>query len=347
MTFRTAAVGLGLLGAIGSASHAQLVQFETDATLDRWMYPFNGTPGNRLSASTFGAPRLEGFDDHDAQFVLGFETDAAVPVGLAAADYRVVSARVFVGVSNDRQFRYDPTYDAQNTYENQVGSYPGLVPDSDPGRPIMLWGIGYRDGFTLETWNETSPFGFNPVIPPAQGARTAFSAVFDAAGVPTDISNSLKQETDYTPFAIGTTDAVAPGDPVPADTVFSFDVDLCDPGVRAYIAQSLAAGEVRFGVTSLSPADGGPDGGSGEVTYPVWHTRENPVAQILGLFPRLEIEVRVGNAGDYNGDGVRNFFDISDYLNDFNAGDLSADMNADCVLNFFDISTFLTEFNNP
>ena len=347
MTHRTACVGLGLLAAIGSVSHAQLVQFETDATLDRWMYPFNLTPGSRLSASTFGAPRLEGFDDYDAQFIVGFRTDADIPTGLSPDRYRIVSLRVHASVSNDAQFRYDPTYDAHDTYQTQDGDFPGLVPDADPGRPVKLWGLGYREGFSLGTWTETSPFGFNPTVPPAQGARTAFMAVFDADGTPSDASNHLKDQVDLTPMSVGQTDAAAPGDLVPVDSTFTFEVDPCDPGVRAYLTESLSAGELRFAIASLHPASGGPDGGSGDITYPIWYTRENPVAQILGLVPRLEIEVRAGNAGDYNGDGVRNFFDISEYLNDFNAGDLRADMNGDCVLNFFDISIFLSEFNTP
>lgn len=334
-----------LLALFGSAAHAQVFSVATDATLDRWMYPFNGSPGTRLSASTFGAPRLEGFDDYDAQFIVGFRTSSSVPAGQAPTAYRVISAKVYAVVSNDGQFRFDPTYDHQNTYQNQVGSYPGLVPDSDPGRPVTLWGVGYRDGFSLANWIETSPFGFNPTIPPAQQARTAFMATFSADGSASDASNHLKAEADLTPAAIGQTDTVNPGDLVPADTEFAFEVNLCDPGVRAYLTQSLSAGELRFAIACLHPADGGPDGGSGDVTYPVWYTRENPIAQIFGLVPHLEIQVRVGNAGDYNGDGIRNFFDISAFLNDFNAGNPAADMNTDCALNFFDISIFLNEFN--
>ncbi len=331
-----------------TAADAQLIEAEAPATLDRWMYPFNGSPGTRLSSSTFGAPRLEGFDDHDAQFIVGFRTDSLVPTSLAASAYRVVSATVYATVSNDAQFRYDPTYDNQNTYDNQEEPpYPGLVPDPDAGRPVSLWGIGYREGYTLQTWTETTPFGFNPTVPPAQGARTAFGAVFDPAGTPIDISNHLKAEIDRTPLAIGRNPDLTPGDLVPFDSTFAFEVNLCDPGTRAYLRESLSAGELRFGITSLHPASGGPDGGSGDPSYPIWYTRENPIAQILGLQPRLEIVVRVGSAADYNGDGQRNFFDISTFIADFNAGNPAADVNTDCLLNFFDISAFIAEFNTP
>lgn len=336
---------LAVCGGVGGSASAQVFNLGIDATLDRWMYPFNGSPGTRLSASIFGAPRLEGFDDYDAQFVVGFQTEEDVPTGLAASSYRVISATVYAVISNNMQFRYDPTYDNQNTYQNQVGEYPGYVPDSDPGRPISLWGVGYRDGYSLANWGETSPFGFNPLIPPAQEGRVIYMASFDAAGVPTDASNHLKAEIDLAPAAIGRTSVVTPGDLVPADTEFAFQINLCDPGMRAFLTESLSAGELRLAIASLHPATGGKGGGSGDVTYPIFYTRENPIAQIFGFSPHLELEVRVGSAGDYNGDGIRNFFDISEFLNDFNAGRPAADMNTDCTLNFFDISIFLSEFN--
>lgn len=48
---------------------------------------------------------------------------------------------------------------------------------------------------------------------------------------------------------------------------------------------------------------------------------------------------------DLNGDGVLNFFDVSVFLNAFNAGDSLADYNNDGSINFFDVSSFVSEFN--
>lgn len=347
MGIRSTPQALLIAGLLAPAAGAQVIDFASDATLDRWMYPFNGSPGTRLSASTFGAPRLEGFDDHDAQFIVGFDTESAVPTGLAASQYRVLSLTVTATVSNDSEFRYDPTYDNQNTYQNQEGSYPGLVPDADTGRPIHIWGVGYREGYSLATWTETSPFGFNPTFPPAQEARTAFMAVFDSLGNATDATNHLRAEIDLAPMAIGQTGTVSPGALVPFDTTFTFEIDLCDAGTRAYLAQSLSAGEVRFSISSLHSASGGKGGGTGDVSYPVWYTRENPIAQILGLMPRIEMEVRVGPAGDFNGDGAKNFFDVSSFLGAYNASDAAADLNGDCAFNFFDVSLFLAQYNTP
>lgn len=336
-----------VLGTVGSVAQAQTIDFQSASTLDRWMYPFNGTPGSRFNASTFGIPRLDGFDDHESQFIVGFRTDSAIPTGLAPDQYRVISARVTATVSNDQQFEYDPTSDDRHTVDSQEGGYPDLIPDSDPGRPVELFALGYRDGYTPQTWTETTTFGLHPTVPPAQEARTAFMAVLDSAGNATDGSNNLRQEFDLSPLAVGQTDAVAPGDLVPADTTFTFDINLCDPGTRAYLAQGLAAGEVRFSIASLHYAEGGPAGGSGPALYPEWYTRENPVAQILGYAPTVELTVRVGPIGDYTGDGVRNFFDIQAFVNDYNAHVPLADLTGDCQFNFFDIQAFVNAYNTP
>ncbi|MFK7884576.1 MAG: GC-type dockerin domain-anchored protein [Phycisphaerales bacterium] len=335
------------LACMQSGATAQSIDFESISTLDRWMYPFNGAPGTRFSATTFGAPRLAGFDDHDAQFIVGFDTSVGVPTGLAASEYRVTSLVVTATISNNNQFRFDPTSDPQASYESQEGGYPNLIADLDEGRPIEIWGLGYRDGFDASSWTEITTFGLSPVIPPAQEARTAFMAIFDAAGNPTEATNNLTQEIDRTPMGVGQIDTIAPGGLVPADSVVTFEVDLCDPGTRAYLAQSLALGELRFAISSLHFADGGPGGGTSDPLYPEFYTRENPIAQILGLEPTVELTVFTGPIGDYNSDGLRNFFDIADYINDFNAREPLADINGDCLFNFFDISAFIAEYNTP
>ncbi len=343
MPTNRSALVLALAGASsGCLAQTQIVDLTYDApTLDRWNYPFNGSPGTRLSASTFGAVLLDGFDDHDAQFVLGFETDADVATGLDTTQYQVLEATVTITNTNGGVFRYDSTYDTYDTYQFLDDSL-----DPDPGRPVHLWALGYRNGYDQTTWDEYSTFGGTPSVEPTQESRHAFAAYFPTEGsMPVDISNNLKQQFDPTPMAIAHTDAVAPGELVPADTEFRFDVDLCQPGVKHYLAQGLSLGEVRFAVTSLHDANGGKGGGTGDVLYPFWYTRENPVAQILGLTSTLHLRVRVGSPGDYNADGVFNFFDVSAFLGDFTAGSLDADLNGDCSLNFFDVSAFLTAFS--
>lgn len=327
--------------ASASIGQTQLIDIEYSApTLDRWNYPFNGSPGSRLSASTFGAVELEGFDDHDAQLVLGFSTINDILAGLDPSTYRILEATVTITNTNAEEFHYDPTYDLQDTYMFLDESL-----DLDVGRPIHLWALGYRNGFDQASWNEFTAFGGVPEVEPAQGSRNAFAADFPDGINARDISNNLKQEFDPTPMAIGQTDQVIPGENVPADTTFSFNANMCDPATQAYLADGLAFGEVRFAITSLNTANGGDGGGTGDVLYPFWYTRENPIALFFGLTPTLHLRVRIGSAGDYNADGSFNFFDVSAFLTDFNSGSLDADLSGDCNLNFFDVSAFLSAFS--
>ncbi|MEZ6164709.1 MAG: GC-type dockerin domain-anchored protein [Phycisphaerales bacterium] len=48
---------------------------------------------------------------------------------------------------------------------------------------------------------------------------------------------------------------------------------------------------------------------------------------------------------DLSGDGVINFFDVSEFLSYFSAQDVRGDLNNDGVFNFFDVSTFLQLFS--
>jgi hypothetical protein len=44
---------------------------------------------------------------------------------------------------------------------------------------------------------------------------------------------------------------------------------------------------------------------------------------------------------DLSGDGVINFFDVSEFLSYFSAQDVRGDLNNDGFFNFFDVSVFL------
>ena len=55
--------------------------------------------------------------------------------------------------------------------------------------------------------------------------------------------------------------------------------------------------------------------------------------------------VQASCPADLNGDGMLNFFDVSTFLNAFNAMNPIADFNGDGMFNFFDVSTFLGAYN--
>ena len=121
--------------------------------------------------------------------------DAAAP-GQAPESYAVFAARVRVTVSQGDRFVYDPTADSVTTLYDPAD--PEYTPDADPGKPVELFGVGYRGGpdaqhawaavssATTTAYCETCPFfGGPPVAQPAEGCRATFPATFDGAGVAT------------------------------------------------------------------------------------------------------------------------------------------------------------------
>lgn len=335
-----AASGLSLRCA---PSFAQIVTASyAEPTLDRWMYPFNSTPGNEPLAKTFGAILITGFDDRDGQFLLGFDTSQLVTPGLALDAYRVqsVTLRATVGVGG--QARYDPTWDSVATL--YADGDPTQTQDSDPGKPVEVFGVGYRNNYTSLTFGEFSPFsqvgGF-----PQEGTRNCYAAELDTDGnVTRDISRQVRQRFEAFPMAIGVTNEVPPGQLMPAPTELSFRMDLCSTGARRYIQRGLQQGKLMFMVTSLSPAQGGPGGGTGEVIYPEIYTRDNAIAIVLGAEPKMDFVVNIGRLADVDGDGGVTIDDLLLYLQWYSDGVLNGDVTDDCGVTIDDLLVYLEAY---
>ena len=278
--------------------------------MDRWMYPFNFEPGGRPVAPTFASfdPR---FDTRDAQFLLGWDTEGLVPVGRPASRYLLKRVRVTLTVTGNETFLYDSTFDSYLTHATNA---PGYVLDADRGRPIELFGAGFRGGFTAATFLENSFYGPLNAFTSANisiGTRNAYAVAFDDSGELVDIANHVGQHNvtwTNAPFeahawAVGVAAGVVDGNLVPQDAKFTFDVQLSDPKIHGYFQEALRAGKLRLFVSSLSPAaqvtpGGVGPGGSG--SYPQWATREN----LLYDAPRLEVEGVVVSDVDVDGDGI-------------------------------------------
>ena len=283
---------------------------------DRWMYPFNGTPATRTLASTFGAVYADpdSFDNKDATLIIAVNTAAAgIPTGQGVANYNGIDVRVtathFEGV-----FQYDPTYDAWQTY--LAASDPLHVADSDPGRPIELYGVGLRNGYTLPL--VLGPSG--PAGPPGfgegerhcegcnglgQAVRNAFPWDPGAADPQGDVSNNVRRRPPLTgggfdpyPWAIGTsTSGLSPGAAVPEGVfgvspgeTFEFHVDTSDPDVLAYVRQGLDTGVLAFAITSMHEVEQQVGG-----TNPNFYNRES--TDTAGLPPSVEVVVTVPEPG--------------------------------------------------
>lgn len=316
-----------------SAGEEDIAIYKSEPTLDRWMYPFNATPGTRIAASVFGnADQYEGsFDNRDAQMIIGFETATELPPG-TIEDLQVISAEVTLQVSNEG-IVYDPTTDPYTAFLDPKDE--NYVEDEDPGQPIELYGLGYRSGFNAGTWAEDSAFSFDdPLLP---GVRTAF-AIENNDGEIVDISNHVREGWTPTPFATATVDDVAPGETIPIDSIFTFSFDVAAPDVQEYILAALDEGQVNFAISSMT---------SVEVmagTFPLFYCKENPLVD-FGAAAAATLEIVVAplptNPCDLTGDGVVDGADLTVLLGSWGTDDALADLDASGTVDGADLTILL------
>jgi len=271
---------------------------------DRWNYGFNSSPGTRSVGSTFSAYQSGyPFDDRDGQVLLGFVTGDAVEPGYPASAYRIVSCTVTVSMASD-DIVYDPTLDGVTTY------LPEGEEDVDAGRPVIVTGVGFRNGWSAWTFGEDGEFG--EVM--AFGVRNAYPIDFDSSGNVRDISNSITEGFDPHPWSVGEVAGIQAGALVPAYGVVTFDLDVTDADIQCYLRHALSEGLLDVMVSSLHPAS--EPGSGGESNYPDWILKENPlvdlgVASAAGLSLSTEIVEPTGVTGDVTGDGA---VDVEDLL---------------------------------
>lgn len=327
--------GMALALTVGPAVGGVTVVRDTPS-LDRWMYPFNSSsPGTRPSAPVFGAlgqTELAGFtfDERDAQMLIGFELAPEIPTDLCR--YRITEASVRIAVTTGGAFVYDPTFDPRATYLTEAG-LPGGSADADPGRPVELFGVGYRNGLTAQSFAEGSVFG--PMI--ASRVRNAFATDF-AGGVARDISNSVVDGLSVTPFAIGVTTAAAPGAALPANAEFRFDLDLNNPDVLAYLREAVSQGRLRLAIATMFPAESAGGGGPGSGAYPTFYTKENLFG--AGRRARLTMTVEPCIEGDLDCSGVVDVDDLNLVLGDW-LGSGPGDADCDGVTDVDDLNLVL------
>lgn len=308
-------------------------------TLDRWNYPFNFEAATRPVAPTYGSfdPR---FDTRDAELLLGWDTGSALSTGRGPAQYLLRAVAVTLTsvapVPPILPFVYDPTYDSYRTYLRP--GTPEAEADADPGRPIELYGVGYRGGFTAETYLEGSPFG--PLGPISGGnisigTRNAYGFMFDTNGAPLDVANNVGQMNpawtnapfEVRPWAIGTTTNTVPGGDMPDGATMRFALDLRDPLVAGYLQRALNEGRIRLMVSSLSPAGQSTPGGTGVGgvgAYPWWSNKENLVYDP----PRIEVEGTLVTDADEDADGLPDDWERH-FFGGLSSGSAAADADGD------------------
>jgi len=252
-------------------------------TYDRWMYPFNASspPGSRPYAPSFGAFD-QSFDERDGQFYFAFVVSNAIPAGLGADSYEVVSLTLRASVDGET-FLYDPTFDSYVTH--MATNHPQYQPDVDVGRPLELFGAAFRGVHNGFSFGENGPFASAPGY---KGSRTVYPLGF-REGALVDASNHVDPDGtgtngfDPESFALGQAPLPA-GSLVPSGTEFEFVVNVSHPEIQAYLQDGCDQGILGFVIATLHAASFG-----GDVTYPNWVNKEN----VVGTPARLEMEYNV------------------------------------------------------
>ncbi|MDZ4830057.1 MAG: hypothetical protein SGJ09_07655 [Phycisphaerae bacterium] len=295
-----AALGLAAVASATALGDTVIDVTYTTPTADRWNYPFNPTPGIRPTASVFGnAAGSPLFDNLDGQMIVEWDTNSDVPTGRVPNSYIVASMKLTLEFASDLAIQYDDTTDPWQSF--LLPKDPAYIADRDPGQPIELFGTGFRNGYSLASWQETSPYapaGANLLSP---GVRNAFALGFSDSGKFLDVSNSVRDMFSPTPFATGIVASVSLGDFIPIGAECVFDVAIDNPVVQGYLQQGLATGKVSLSVTSLARVVQ-----QGSV-FPSFYCKENPlVAAGLAKAAKLHMTVLLIDCApvDFNCDGV-------------------------------------------
>ena len=323
--FFSSCLTLATLACSGSIAHAEQVLFvRSGPDLDRWNYPFNSSPGVRPTASTFGnEPGSTMFDNRDGQMIVGWNTSSEIPTGLGTDGYTIDGCIIELMVANDFVFTYDSTVDPFTAF--LLASDAEYVADEDVGQPIELYGTGFRNGFSLANWIETSPYTVAGMSALNPSVRNAFPISTNAKGQWVDVSNSVRQRWTPNPFAVGSIDGLKAGSLVPIGSVLRFELDVARADVQAFLQDAVNAGALRFTICSLTKVV--QQGGN----FPQFYCRENPVAAETGIGDAtLSLAVTTAScvAADLNCDGFVGAADLSQLLaawGDSGAGDLDGD----------------------
>jgi hypothetical protein len=129
---------------------------------------------------------------------------------------------------------------------------------------------------------------------------------------------------------------VQPGQIVPANTEFTFDINLCDPATRAYFQRALNDGRLNLIISSLHPTTG-----PSSTQYPVFYTKDNPLSPTFGYAAKLELVVNQGKRCDADNDGLQTVNDFVTFLNQYAAANPAADVDDNCLFNVNDFVNFM------
>jgi hypothetical protein len=227
-----------------------------------------------------------GADSRLGQLLVGWDTATAVPTNQPITRYLIRACRATVLVNDGNQVIYDPTHDALPTYFNT--NHPGWQPDPDAGRPVELFGVGFRNGY-----GETNFLQCSPVRNGSSATNNVYASSWTTNGSPEDVGNNVGKTNinfppfETWPFAVANTANIAPGNILPAGAQLTFDLDLQDPFLVGYLRRALKNGRLDLMVSSLHQVSGQ----FGSEPYPAFATRFNEA--LVNPPTTLDLEVTV------------------------------------------------------
>lgn len=336
---RVAVLGVGVLA---GSLFAQTFDFSTPSD-DRWQYPFNFSGGARPTASVFtslgtGVPSFSNFNDRDGAFIVAWNTAGQIAPGAGAGNYSIASIRVTLrnepgatwipDLTTDEWFTFDFNNDTfingDGIPRGEPGDIDGESSDSDPGRPIELFGAGFGPFYTAQTWTENSAYVGG--TDQANAPRDPFPMTYQAGSGDVlhcedsisgrhnqNLANPVGRFTPV-PWSTGAPiDYVPEQQTVPFDVVFDIHLDLADGRVRQYFQEQLNAGRVIVYVTALTETVmGGTTGG-----VPSFYNKEGLGLHPLARAPKLTVVLSQGLPGDLDGNGCVELQDLATLLSHF------------------------------
>lgn len=343
----TACGRIALLAAaclFAAAGRAQTISYFNDLPdIQMWSYPIasaNGPGSVRDRGSTFaafsetqnGSPAFfQGTGTEPTRrgsLLVAANTSMTVPL-VDASRYQINSLKIKMTLLGSLIL---PEFGLTLAYDGTLDESSAVVggTDSDVGYPVEMYGVGFQNGITTfgfggappansfalrqQRWVGSTPYSYYAVDANGRDAENSLVGGYSA----TEPGNATTQFTP-TPMAVGKVyDSggveLAPGSMLATGNVFEFVPNLNNPGVLAYVQQSLAQGHLGFTFSSLFE----PDGQNGTVAYPDFYLDDLDVGpNPSGAGPTISLDVTIlsdeptGPAGDYNADGV---VDGADFL---------------------------------
>ena len=317
---------------------SQAVSFDLPVSADRWMYPYNATPGDRVNGSVFGTYGSNFVDEFHGQIHFAFDlTEVGLPAGTPVDSIQCNSMVFTIDANGINEIPYDPTLDSLETFVN-----PSL--DTDDGRPVVLWSAGGRSGFTGCTFPEDGPFAIGS--PSGTGVRCVYPQAFDEVALDfVDVSNSVRDQITSPPLAVGTIDGGIPGSPILPYDRLRFEIDLSQPAAKELIfGVDEFCGKVTFVLTSWQEPTGMTGG------FHSFFMRENPDV-IFGFADAAnltgEIEIVSPCPADTDGDGNVGFADVLAVLGDWGCTSCeSSDVDGNGTVGFSDVLSVIANWGD-